>query len=87
MGIISWCLFGGFSGYWAYAVMPISFAGGRPMAIALGIAGALVGGAAGAWISNRSGISDFDFVSIYLAMIVSLCVLLACRGYALRLEN
>lgn len=87
MGMFLWCLFGLVAGYFARPVMPGPIAGGPLVSIAVGIGAALVGGAFGAWLIQRSPFLEVDFGSLCAAIAATLFVLLAYRGYALRWET
>lgn len=87
MGVLVWCFFGAIAGYCARSLMPGPSAGGPAVSIPLGVFGAGMGGVMGAWFSNRSALTEVDFVSLYFAISAALLVLLAYRGYALRFES
>lgn len=56
MGIISWIVLGLIAGVFAKMIMPGKDPGGFIITMALGIAGAFVGG----WIGTRLGIASFN---------------------------
>lgn len=56
MGIISWIVLGLIAGLFAKMIMPGKDPGGFIITVALGIAGAFVGG----WIGTQLGIASFN---------------------------
>ncbi len=86
MSIFLWLLIGMLNGSFARAVMPGPTAGGFPVAIAIGVLGALVGGAFGVAFAAASW-SQVEPCSILFALLGSLAFLLFYRAYALRLTD
>ena len=78
MGIISWIIFGLLAGFIAKFIMPGKDPGGVFITIALGIAGALIGG----FIATRlgyGGVDGFNFGSFVIAVIGSIILLFGYR--------
>lgn len=78
MGIISWIIFGLLAGLIAKFIMPGKDPGGVFITIALGIAGALIGG----FIATSLGygrVDGFNFGSFVIAVIGSLILLFGYR--------
>lgn len=78
MGIISWIIFGLLAGFIAKFIMPGKDPGGVFITIALGIAGALIGG----FIATSLGygrVDGFNFGSFVIAVIGSLILLFGYR--------
>lgn len=82
MGILLWIVFGVAAGSVARLVMPGPSAGGMPMALSLGIGGALLGGLVGTLLGGT--VTGFDFRSLVMAIIGSLAVLFSYRSFAMR---
>ena len=75
MGIISWIIFGLIAGAIAKAILPGEQGGGILMTSALGILGALVGGAIGPALLDKP-ITDFNIGSMLIAIVGAILVLL-----------
>jgi uncharacterized membrane protein YeaQ/YmgE (transglycosylase-associated protein family) len=78
VGIISWIIFGLLAGLIAKFIMPGKDPGGVFITIALGIAGALIGG----FIATRlgyGGVDGFNFGSFVIAVIGSIILLFGYR--------
>ena len=74
MGILTWIIFGLIAGAIAKFIMPGNQGMGWILTIILGIIGAFVGG----WIGTMLGwgtVNDFDFKSMFLAVLGALLVL------------
>jgi uncharacterized membrane protein YeaQ/YmgE (transglycosylase-associated protein family) len=82
MGIVIWIVAGLVLGALARAVMPGPDPLGRVGAIALGIGGAVLGGALGTVAGDS--VMTFDFRSVLMAVIGSLFALLCYRSWAMR---
>jgi uncharacterized membrane protein YeaQ/YmgE (transglycosylase-associated protein family) len=82
MGILLWIVFGLIAGSFARLVMPGPIAGGLPVALGLGVGGALLGGLIGTLVSGT--LAGFDVRSFLMAIIGSLTVLFSYRSYAMR---
>lgn len=67
MGIISWIVFGLIAGALAKLIMPGKDPGGFLVTIAIGIAGALIGGFIGSLI-GFGGVSGFNLKSLVVAI-------------------
>lgn len=78
MGILSWILLGLVVGVLAKWIMPGDDPGGVVITIAIGIAGALVGGFLGSAVGLGS-VTGFDFGSLALAIGGALLLLWAYR--------
>jgi uncharacterized membrane protein YeaQ/YmgE (transglycosylase-associated protein family) len=79
MGVLSWILFGLVAGIIARLLTPGSGAQGCLVTIAIGIAGAAIGG----WIGTQLGlgtVQGFDFRSLGLAVIGAILLLLVFRA-------
>ena len=78
MGIISWIIFGLLAGLIAKFIMPGKDPGGVFITIALGIAGALIGGFI-ATSFGYGGVDGFNFGSFVVAVIGSIILLFGYR--------
>ena len=78
MGIISWIIFGLLAGLIAKFIMPGKDPGGIFITIALGIAGALIGGVIATSL-GYGGVDGFNFGSFIVAVIGSLILLFGYR--------
>lgn len=78
MGILSWIIFGFLAGGLAKLLMPGRDPGGCIVTIALGIAGAVVGGFIGRQLGYGE-VDEFDLRSLGLAIIGSLILLALYR--------
>ena len=78
MGIISWIIFGLLAGFIAKFIMPGKDPGGVFITIALGIAGALIGGFIATSL-GYGGVDGFNFGSFIVAVIGSLILLFGYR--------
>ena len=78
MGIISWIIFGLLAGLLAKFIMPGKDPGGVFITIALGIAGALIGGFIATSL-GYGGVDGFNFGSFIVAVIGSLILLFGYR--------
>lgn len=78
MGIISWIIFGLLAGLVAKFIMPGKDPGGVFITIALGIAGALIGGFIATSL-GYGGVDGFNFGSFIVAVIGSLILLFGYR--------
>ncbi len=78
MGIISWIIFGLLAGLIAKFIMPGKDPGGVFITIALGIAGALIGGFIATSL-GYGGVDGFNFGSFIVAVIGSLILLFGYR--------
>ena len=79
MGLLSWIFFGLIAGLLARALTPGASPQGCFVTIAIGIAGAAIGG----WIAtqlNWGGIDGFDLRSMGLAVVGSIVLLLILRA-------
>ena len=78
MGILLWILFGLIVGVVAKWIMPGRDTGGMVVTVALGIAGAVVGGLIGDAV-GLGGVSGFDIRSLLVAIGGALVLLAAYR--------
>jgi uncharacterized membrane protein YeaQ/YmgE (transglycosylase-associated protein family) len=78
VGIISWIIFGLLAGLIAKFIMPGKDPGGVFITIALGIAGALIGGFIATSL-GYGGVDGFNFGSFIVAVIGSLILLFGYR--------
>ena len=78
MGIISWIIFGLLAGFIAKFIMPGKDPGGVFITIALGIAGALIGGFIATSL-GYGGVDGFNFGSFVIAVIGSIILLFGYR--------
>ena len=78
MGIISWIIFGLLAGLVAKFIMPGKDPGGVFITIALGIAGALIGGFIATSL-GYGGVDGFNFGSFVIAVIGSIILLFGYR--------
>jgi uncharacterized membrane protein YeaQ/YmgE (transglycosylase-associated protein family) len=78
VGIISWIIFGLLAGLIAKFIMPGKDPGGVFITIALGIAGALIGGFIATSL-GYGGVDGFNFGSFIIAVIGSLILLFGYR--------
>ena len=78
MGIISWIIFGLLAGLIAKFIMPGKDPGGVFITIALGIAGALIGGFIATSL-GYGGVDGFNFGSFVIAVIGSIILLFGYR--------
>ena len=85
MGLFLWIVFGTLAGLSARWLMAGPRAGGMPMAVALGIAGAVMGGLLGTFSSSEAAVG-LDGRSLLMAIIGSMIVLICYRSVALRYE-
>jgi len=79
MGVLSWIVFGLLAGLLARAVTPGPNPHGCFVTIAIGIAGAAIGG----WIGTQLGLGNFagfDLRSLGLAILGSIVLLLVLRA-------
>lgn len=74
MGIISWIILGGVAGWIGSLVMGTDKSQGLGLNIAVGIVGALLGGAVFSFLGNY-GITGFNFYSLLVATIGSIIFL------------
>lgn len=79
MGILSWIVFGLIAGALAKLIMPGKDPGGCLVTIAIGIAGALLGGFIGTEIFNFGQVTGFDLGSLLIAILGSMILLLIYR--------
>jgi uncharacterized membrane protein YeaQ/YmgE (transglycosylase-associated protein family) len=86
VGVLLWVAFGIVAGIFAKVVMPGPNAGGMAVAIPLGVAGGLVGGALNT-IFQSGAVAGFDFRSLMMAISGSLFLLFCYRCYAMRATN
>lgn len=77
MGIIAFLVLGLIAGVIAKALMPGEDAGGIIVTMALGVAGALVGGFIAAALLGVSPVDGFFYLSTWIAAIAGSVVLLA----------
>ncbi len=78
MGILSWILLGLVVGALAKLIMPGNDPGGIVVTIAIGIAGALLGGYLGATIGIGT-VTGFDLRSVFIAVGGALVLLIGYR--------
>lgn len=78
MNVVSWIVFGIVAGVIAKMFMPGKDGGGLIVTMAIGIAGALVGGFLGAQL-GWGDISGFDLRSLMLAVLGAMLLLVAFR--------
>lgn len=78
MGVVSWIVFGLLAGALAKLAMPGRDPGGVLLTIAIGIAGALLGGAIAAAL-GAGGVGGFDFWSFLVAVGGALLLLVLYR--------
>ena len=78
LGILSWIIFGLVAGAIAKLLHPGEDPGGCLMTIALGIAGAILGGYLGTWL-GWGVVSGFEVRSLALAVLGSILILVAYR--------
>ncbi len=78
MGILSWLVLGLVVGALAKLLMPGKDPGGMLVTIAIGIAGALIGGGVGSLL-GLGEVSGFDLMSLALATGGALLLLIAYR--------
>ncbi len=78
MGILSWLVLGLVVGALAKLLMPGKDPGGMLVTIAIGIAGALIGGGVGSLL-GLGDVSGFDLTSLALATGGALLLLIAYR--------
>ena len=83
MGILLWVVVGIVTGSVAKLVMPGPPAGGRAVAVAICVGGAVLGGLLGA-VFTGGPVIDFDPFSLLSAVSGALIVSLFYRSYALR---
>jgi uncharacterized membrane protein YeaQ/YmgE (transglycosylase-associated protein family) len=79
MGIVSWLVFGLIAGIIAKLLTPGADARGCFVTIAIGIAGAAIGGFIGAQL-GWGGINGFDLRSLGMAVLGSVLLLLVLRA-------
>ena len=78
MGILSWIVFGLIAGFLAKWIMPGKDPGGFIITIAIGVAGAFVGGFLGSLV-GLGGISGFNIGSMVTAVVGALVLLFGYR--------
>lgn len=82
MSIIAWIVLGLVAGALAKAIMPGDDPGGIIITIALGIAGAFIGGFLWNLLSGADGYGSLDIGGILLAIFGSLVLLMGYRWFA-----
>ena len=79
VGIVTWIFFGLIAGVVAKLLMPGRDPGGCIITMLLGIAGAFVGGFIFEQLTGRPQMMQFDFGSLFVAIIGAIIVLLIYR--------
>ena len=79
VGIVAWIFFGLIAGIIAKLLMPGRDPGGCIITMLLGIAGAFVGGFIFEQLTGRPQVMQFDFGSLFVAIIGAVVVLLIYR--------
>ena len=79
MGIVTWVIFGLIAGVIAKLLMPGRDPGGCIITMLLGIAGAFVGGFIFELLTGRPRVMEFDFGSLFVAIIGAIIVLVIYR--------
>jgi uncharacterized membrane protein YeaQ/YmgE (transglycosylase-associated protein family) len=79
VGIVAWIFFGLIAGIMAKLLMPGREPGGCIITMLLGIAGAFVGGFIFEQLTGRPQVMQFDFGSLFVAIIGAVVVLLIYR--------
>ena len=79
MNILSWVLFGLLAGGIAKLIMPGKDPGGCLVTVAIGVAGALLGGFLGTTLFDWGTVTGFDLKSLGIAVLGSFVLLLAYR--------
>ena len=79
VGIVAWIFFGLIAGVVAKLLMPGRDPGGCIITMLLGIAGAFVGGFIFEQLTGRPQMMQFDFGSLFVAIIGAIIVLLIYR--------
>ena len=82
MGIISWIVLGAIAGFIAKTVL--NGTEGVVATIALGIVGALVGGAIAAAVFDKGDVTGLNLESIVIAVVGSIIVLAIWRAFTTR---
>ncbi|MFI5199518.1 MAG: GlsB/YeaQ/YmgE family stress response membrane protein [Candidatus Limnocylindrales bacterium] len=82
MGIISWIVLGGIAGFIATVVL--NGTEGVVATIALGIVGALVGGAISSAAFDKGDVTGLNLESIVIAILGSIIVLAVVRAFTVR---
>jgi uncharacterized membrane protein YeaQ/YmgE (transglycosylase-associated protein family) len=85
MEIMSWLIMGLVTGSMARVAMPGPAAGGMPVAILIGLVGALIGGILGMSISSDTLVA-FDLFALATAVIGALVLLFVYRCIAMRFD-
>lgn len=80
MSIFTWIIFGAVVGIIANVLDPKQQEGGLPAAVILGIVGATIGGFLGSVVLN-TGITGFNFISLFIAVVGALLVLTVKRAF------
>lgn len=83
MGILLWIVFGFVAGSVAKLVMPGPTAGGIPVAILVGMGGAVAGGLLSTLFAGGT-LTGFEFRGLLMAIIGALMLLFSYRCYAMR---
>jgi uncharacterized membrane protein YeaQ/YmgE (transglycosylase-associated protein family) len=86
VGILAWILFGLIAGGLAKLIMPGKDPGGCLVTIAIGIAGALLGGFLGQSIFKTGPVTGFNLPSLAIAVIGSILLLAIYRLLVRRRE-
>ena len=79
MSIFAWLLVGLIAGVLAKLLMPGRGPGGIILTILLGIAGAIVGGFLAVALGLSDGVNNFDFGTIFLAVVGAMLLLFGYR--------
>jgi uncharacterized membrane protein YeaQ/YmgE (transglycosylase-associated protein family) len=79
VGIVAWIIFGLIAGIIAKLLMPGRDPGGCIITMLLGIVGAFVGGFVFEQLTGRPQVMQFDFGSLFVAIIGAIIVLLIYR--------
>ncbi len=79
MGIIAWILFGLIAGALAKLIMPGKDPGGCLVTVAIGIAGALIGGYIGSTVFAFGKVTGFNIRSFLIAILGSIVLLFIYR--------
>jgi uncharacterized membrane protein YeaQ/YmgE (transglycosylase-associated protein family) len=79
MGLLGWIILGGIAGWLASYIAGTNASMGIVANIVVGIVGALIGGLLFSWVGG-TGITGFNFWSLFVALIGSIVLLLIVRA-------